>query len=144
MKSLIHFSKSVLQHLQLQLVEFILFINGLSQHTPYKWSTHKTPKEYFHFPHSPLAQKCITSKQVESVMLAVDRKHFVPNPDFAYDDSPHNIGFNQVISAPHLVNHPTHTHQWIACSLFRSFKRLFETWNESAGYWIRYVYREWK
>jgi len=38
-------------------------------------------------------------------LLKVDRKNYVLNPDYAYDDSPQPIGYGQTISAPHMHSH---------------------------------------
>ena len=47
----------------------------------------------------------LRSKKVENAMLAVKREDFVPDNmrNFAYRDTPLEIGFGQTISAPHMV-----------------------------------------
>lgn len=44
----------------------------------------------------------IRSKEVEDVMLSVDRKLYCPDQYHAYRDSPQSIGQGQTISAPHM------------------------------------------
>ncbi|KAJ9096879.1 hypothetical protein QFC20_006348 [Naganishia adeliensis] len=38
-------------------------------------------------------------------MAKTDRKHYVPDREYAYQDSPQPIGFNATISAPHMHAH---------------------------------------
>lgn len=47
----------------------------------------------------------IKSSIVEEAFLTVPREHYVPEPlkHYAYNDTPLPIGFNQTISAPHMV-----------------------------------------
>lgn len=46
--------------------------------------------------------RVVRSPTVEKVLRAVDRKDFVLQPQYAYEDSPQQIGFNATISAPHM------------------------------------------
>jgi len=47
----------------------------------------------------------LTSSRIAQAMLKTDRKHYVPEPSHAYEDSPQTIGFNATISAPHMHAH---------------------------------------
>lgn len=47
----------------------------------------------------------IKSTRVAEAMSKTDRKHYVPEKLFAYQDSPQPIGFNATISAPHMHAH---------------------------------------
>lgn len=44
----------------------------------------------------------IKSPRVAAAMNSVDRAHYVPRKDEAYQDSPASIGFGATISAPHM------------------------------------------
>jgi len=44
----------------------------------------------------------IKSVQVEDAMRKTDRGHYSKDPQQAYNDSPHSIGWNATISAPHM------------------------------------------
>merc|ERR1712093_939634 len=44
----------------------------------------------------------ITSSRVRDAMLNVDRAHYCPDPEYAYEDSPQSIGHAATISAPHM------------------------------------------
>jgi len=44
----------------------------------------------------------LKSKRAEQAMLLVDRGDFSADPDEAYEDHPHQIGWGQTISAPHM------------------------------------------
>ncbi|KAL2072246.1 hypothetical protein VTL71DRAFT_11589 [Oculimacula yallundae] len=46
--------------------------------------------------------KLITSPLVRDAMIKVDRAHFCPSPENAYEDSPQSIGYSATISAPHM------------------------------------------
>ncbi|KAM7202995.1 Protein of unknown function (DUF2370) domain containing protein [Naviculisporaceae sp. PSN 640] len=46
--------------------------------------------------------KMISSPQVKSAFLSVDRAHYAPNTSHPYDDSPKSIGYGATISAPHM------------------------------------------
>ncbi|WRT67107.1 protein-L-isoaspartate O-methyltransferase [Kwoniella shivajii] len=47
----------------------------------------------------------INSSQVAEAMRKVDRKNYVPDTAYAYEDSPQRIGFGATISAPHMHAH---------------------------------------
>ncbi|OCF36560.1 protein-L-isoaspartate O-methyltransferase [Kwoniella heveanensis CBS 569] len=47
----------------------------------------------------------INSSKVAEAMRKVDRKNYVPDPTWAYEDSPQRIGFGATISAPHMHAH---------------------------------------
>ncbi|WVR05271.1 protein-L-isoaspartate O-methyltransferase [Kwoniella sp. DSM 27419] len=47
----------------------------------------------------------INSSRVAEAMRLVDRKHYVPDKTWAYEDSPQRIGFGATISAPHMHAH---------------------------------------
>ncbi|WVQ98713.1 protein-L-isoaspartate O-methyltransferase [Kwoniella sp. CBS 9459] len=47
----------------------------------------------------------INSPKVAEAMRKVDRKNYVPDPTWAYEDSPQRIGFGATISAPHMHAH---------------------------------------
>ncbi|WVF72132.1 protein-L-isoaspartate O-methyltransferase [Kwoniella sp. CBS 6097] len=47
----------------------------------------------------------INSPKVAEAMRKVDRKNYVPDPEWAYEDSPQRIGFGATISAPHMHAH---------------------------------------
>nr|XP_018263864.1 protein-L-isoaspartate O-methyltransferase [Kwoniella dejecticola CBS 10117]OBR86022.1 protein-L-isoaspartate O-methyltransferase [Kwoniella dejecticola CBS 10117] len=47
----------------------------------------------------------ITSPQIAEAMRKVDRKNYVPDQSYAYEDSPQRIGFGATISAPHMHAH---------------------------------------
>ncbi|GHJ86454.1 hypothetical protein NliqN6_2856 [Naganishia liquefaciens] len=47
----------------------------------------------------------INSRRVASAMSQTDRRHYVPEKEYAYQDSPQPIGFNATISAPHMHAH---------------------------------------
>ncbi|TFJ83268.1 hypothetical protein NSK_005430 [Nannochloropsis salina CCMP1776] len=53
--------------------------------------------------HRLRASNVITSERVKEVMLRLDRGNYAPN--FAYDDSPQYLGYEQTISAPHMHAH---------------------------------------
>ncbi|KAJ5046482.1 uncharacterized protein L3040_003725 [Drepanopeziza brunnea f. sp. 'multigermtubi'] len=44
----------------------------------------------------------ITSPRVRDAMMNVDRAHYCPDPESAYEDSPQSIGHAATISAPHM------------------------------------------
>eukprot|EP01027_Heterolobosea_sp_BB2_P011109 GEZU01016203.1.p1 GENE.GEZU01016203.1~~GEZU01016203.1.p1 ORF type:complete len:227 (-),score=32.82 GEZU01016203.1:107-787(-) len=46
--------------------------------------------------------RIFTSPEVERAMLAVDRKYYVLDEEYAYTDAPQPIGYNVTISAPHM------------------------------------------
>ncbi len=52
-----------------------------------------------------IRQRGVSDSTVLQAMLSVPRHHFVPEEllDYAYDDSPLPIGFNQTISQPYIV-----------------------------------------
>mmetsp|Transcript_39967 Transcript_39967/g.76444 ORF Transcript_39967/g.76444 Transcript_39967/m.76444 type:complete len:230 (+) Transcript_39967:187-876(+) len=53
-----------------------------------------------------LARNAIISHpRVKEAMLAVDRIHFARDPEEAYRDNPHGIGFGVTMSAPHMHAH---------------------------------------
>ncbi|WVW83124.1 protein-L-isoaspartate O-methyltransferase [Kwoniella bestiolae CBS 10118] len=47
----------------------------------------------------------IISPQIAEAMRKVDRKNYVPDQMYAYEDSPQRIGFGATISAPHMHAH---------------------------------------
>ncbi|WWD15883.1 protein-L-isoaspartate O-methyltransferase [Kwoniella shandongensis] len=47
----------------------------------------------------------ITSTRVAEAMRNVDRKNYVPDKSYAYEDSPQRIGYGATISAPHMHAH---------------------------------------
>ncbi|KAI5452710.1 hypothetical protein NCC49_000459 [Naganishia albida] len=47
----------------------------------------------------------IKSVRVAEAMSKTDRRHYVPDKEWAYQDSPQPIGFNATISAPHMHAH---------------------------------------
>ncbi|WWC69479.1 protein-L-isoaspartate O-methyltransferase [Kwoniella pini CBS 10737] len=47
----------------------------------------------------------INSPQIAEAMRKVDRKNYVPDQSYAYEDSPQRIGFGATISAPHMHAH---------------------------------------
>ncbi|WWC90062.1 protein-L-isoaspartate O-methyltransferase [Kwoniella dendrophila CBS 6074] len=47
----------------------------------------------------------ILSPQITEAMRKVDRKNYVPDPYYAYEDSPQQIGYGATISAPHMHAH---------------------------------------
>ncbi|WVQ78356.1 protein-L-isoaspartate O-methyltransferase [Cryptococcus sp. DSM 104549] len=49
--------------------------------------------------------KLIHSSRVAEAMRKVDRKNYVPDKNYSYEDSPQRIGYGATISAPHMHAH---------------------------------------